>query len=195
MSEATVARHTALPTGFLLRLFGKLSAEVGPLLIFFLAYGWWDIIVATGAYAASTVIALTVLWLTQRRLPILPLLSTVLVAVFAALTIALDNAFFIKIKPTVVNGFYAVLIGGGWLVGVRLIRRVLAPAVVLDEAGERMLTWRTAGYLAFLAVANEVIWRSFPLDVWVLFKVFISIALNLLFVLIQLPLVRRHRIC
>jgi intracellular septation protein len=194
MSEAAVGRRAALPQGFLLRLLGKLGAEVGPLLIFFLAYGRWGIFVGTGAYAVSTLIALTGTWLSQRRLPILPLVSTALVAVFASLTIALDSDLFIKIKPTVVNSFYALLIGGGWLVGLRLVRRVLAPAVALDEAGERSLTWRITGYLAFLAVANEIVWRSFSLDVWVLFKVFVTIALNLLFVLVHLRFVRRHRL-
>ena len=193
MSEATAGQRRSLPGNFVPRLLGKLSAEVGPLLIFFMTYGWWDVFVATGAYAIATVIALATLWLTQRRLPILPLVSTALVALFAALTIALDDDLFIKIKPTVVNGFYALLIGGGWLLGFRLVRRVLAPAVVLDAAGERILTWRTAGYLVLLAIANEVVWRTLPLDLWVIFKVFISIALNMLFLFIHLPFVRRHR--
>jgi intracellular septation protein len=87
-----------------------------------------------------------------------------------------------------------VLIGGGWCLGLRIVRRVLAPAVTLDDAGERALTWRITGYLAALAVANEVVWRSFPLDTWVFFKVFVSIALNLLFVLINIPLIKGHRV-
>jgi intracellular septation protein len=194
MSEALTLERRSLPSGFTLRLVAKLAGEVGPLLIFFLAYDWWDVFVATGAYAVATLLSLLLVWVTLRRVPVLPLVSTALVAVFAGLTIALDNELFIKLKPTVVNGFYALLIGGGWCLGFSLVRRVLAPAVVLDRAGERALTWRVTAYLAALAVANEIVWRSFPLDVWVLFKVFLSLALNLLFALIHCPFIRRHRV-
>jgi intracellular septation protein len=194
MSEAVTLERRALPSRFVVKLLGKLAGEVGPLLIFFLAYGWWGVFVATAAYAVATAFSLVLTWLTLRRLPILPLVSTALVAMFAGLTIALDNELFIKLKPTVVNGFYAVLIGGGWCLGYSLVRRVLAPAIQLDRAGERALTWRVTAYLAALAIANEIVWRSFSLDVWVFFKVFVSIALNLLFLIIHFPFVRRHRV-
>jgi intracellular septation protein len=194
MSEALTLERRSLPSGFTLKLAGKLAGEVGPLLIFFLAYDWWGIFVATAAYAGATLVSLLLTWLTLRRLPLLPLISTALVAVFAGLTIALDNDLFIKLKPTVVNGFYALLIGGGWCLGFSVVRRVLAPTLVLDRAGERALTWRITAYLATLAVANEIVWRSFPLDLWVLFKVFISLGCNLLFVLVHFPFIRRHRV-
>jgi len=190
----TAGAAEPLPRRVLLRLLGKLGAEVGPLLAFFLAFARWGIFVAAGVYATATALALALTWRTQRRLPILPLLSSALVALFAALTVALDNAVFIQIKPTVVNGFYALALGGGWLLGFRLLRPVLAPAVVLDESGERGLTWRVAAYLACLAIANEIVWRALPLHLWVIFKVFVLVGLNLLFLLLHIPYVRRHRV-
>ena len=188
------AREAALPAGFKRRLFWQLLGEVGPLLTFFLAFGIWGIVPAAGVYAVATVASLGWSWYRHRHLPILPLVSTGLVMLFAGLTIALDDALFIKIKPTVTNGFFALVLAGGWLVGFRLIRRVLGQSVRLDEPGERLLTWRVAGYLGFLALANELVWRSVPTDVWVLFKVFIMVALNLAFGWSQLALIRRHRV-
>jgi len=184
----------APPHRFVSRLLGKLAAEVGPLLVFFFAFAHWDVFLASAAYGAATLTALAILWTTQRRLPVLPLLSTALVALFAGLTIALDDAVFIQLKPTVVNGFFALAIGGGWLLGLRLLRSVLAPAVELDAAGERGLTWRVTAYLAGLAITNEIVRRTLSLDDWVIFKVFVSLGLNMLFLLINLPYLRLHRV-
>lgn len=195
MSEAaTAGSQAALPKGFKRRLFWQLIGEIGPLLAFFVAFAVWGIVPAAGAYAVATLASLGISWYRHRHLPILPLVSAGLVLLFAGLTIALDDALFIKIKPTVTNGFFALVLGIGWLVGFRLIKRVLGDTVRLDDRGERLLTLRVAGYLAFLAIANEIIWRSFPVDVWVMFKVFIMVALNLLFGWSQLALIRRHRV-
>lgn len=184
----------ALPPGFKRRLFWQLIGEIGPLLAFFLTFGLWGIVPAAGAYGLATAASLGWSWSRHRHLPVLPLISAGLVLLFAGLTIALDNALFIKLKPTVTNGFFALALAASWLAGFRLIRRVLGESVRLDEAGERRLTWRVAAYLAFLALANEIVWRSVGTDLWVLFKVFVMVALNLAFGWSQLALIRRHRV-
>lgn len=191
---APPAARRSLPQGFKRRLLGQMIGEVGPLLVFFVVFAAWGILAAAAAYAGATLLSLAIGWYLRRRLPVLPLVSAGLVTLFAGLTIALDDALFIKIKPTVTNGFFAAAIGIGWLFGFRLLPRILAPNLVLDSAGERLLTLRVTLYLAALAAANEVVWRSVSLETWVLFKVFVLVALNLLFGWSQLALLRRHRI-
>lgn len=181
-----------LPTGFKRRLLRQMTSEFGPLLAFFLGYLWLGLIPATGVYAAATAVSVGVGWMVNRRIPVLPLISAGLVALFAGLTIALQEAMFIKIKPTVTNGFYGLAIGLGWLFGFRLVERVLAPEIRLDEPGIKALTARVSAYLIGLALLNELVWRLSPTSYWILFKVFVVVALNLAFAASQVPLVRRH---
>lgn len=181
-----------LPDGFKWRLFRQFLTEFGPLLIFFLVFMWKDILWATGAYALATLISVGVTAAMHRKLPVLPLISAVLVMIFAGLTLLLEAEMFIKIKPTVVNGFYGLVLGIGWLVGYRLVEKVLEPECKLDEDGLRALTLRVSVYLIGLALLNEIVWRTVSTDTWVIFKVFVMIGLNVLFAWTQVPLVRRH---
>ncbi len=47
-------------------------------------------------------------------------------------------------------------------------------------------------FFLFLAVLNEVIWRSFSTDFWVAFKVWGTMPITLLFTFAQMPLVMKY---
>ena len=49
-------------------------------------------------------------------------------------------------------------------------------------------------FFLFLAVLNEVIWRSFSTDFWVAFKVWGTMPITIAFTLAQMPLIMRHTI-
>ncbi len=65
-------------------------------------------------------------------------------------------------------------------------------AAHLDAEGWRKLTFRWGLFFLFLAVLNEVVWRSFSTDFWVAFKVWATIPITILFTVSQMPLVIRH---
>jgi len=48
-------------------------------------------------------------------------------------------------------------------------------------------------YFAFLAVLNEIVWRSFTTDTWVAFKTFGIMPLTFLFMLALWPLWQKYR--
>ena len=122
----------------------------------------------------------------------MPLVSGVVVVVFGGLTLALQDETFIKLKPTIVNTLFGLILLGG----PRL--RQAAAAVVLDsmfeltDEGWRKLTFRWGLFFFVLAVLNEVVWRTQTTDVWVNFKVFGIMPLTLVFALAQTPLLMRH---
>ena len=185
----------------------KLAPELGPLVIFFFANtrGEWlaekvpaltvlggPIFIATGLFMAATLIALAVSWLMTRSLPIMPLVSGVVVLVFGAMTLYLHDETFIKMKPTIVNTLFGVVLLGGLWFGKSLLGYVFDSAFSLDAEGWRKLTFRWGLFFLFLAIANEVVWRSFSTDVWVAFKVWGIMPLTLLFTFSQLPLIMKH---
>ncbi|MEC7732218.1 MAG: septation protein IspZ, partial [Pseudomonadota bacterium] len=58
--------------------------------------------------------------------------------------------------------------------------------------GWMVLTRRWTGFFVFLAVLNEAVWRTQTTDLWVSFKVFAILPLTIGFLLLQMPLLRRH---
>lgn len=172
----------------------KLVLELGPLGIFFFANARFDIFWATGSFMVATLVALAVSFALTRKLPIMPLVTGIVVVVFGGLTLYLHDETFIKMKPTIVNTLFGVVLLGGLFFGKSLLGYVFDSVFHLTDEGWRKLTFRWGLFFLVLAVLNEVIWRSFPTDVWVNFKVFGIMPLTFLFTLSQLPLINRTTI-
>ena len=152
------------------------------------------IFIATGLFMAATAIALAVSWALMRRLPIMPLVSGIVVLIFGALTLYLQDDIFIKMKPTIVNTLFGATLLGGLFFGKSLLGYVFDEAFHLDAEGWRKLTLRWGVFFLVLAVINEVVWRSFSTDFWVAFKVWATIPMTVLFTLSQMPLIMRHSV-
>ena len=173
----------------------KLVLEIGPLITFFLVNARVDLITATGAFMVATMIALCASLLLYRRVPLMPLISGGIVIIFGGLTLWLDNAFFIKIKPTIVNLIFAGLLLGGLAIFKKpLLGYVLESVVALDDEGWRKLSLRWGFFFLFLAALNEVVWRNFSSDFWVSFKVFGTMPITAIFAMSQFALIQRHQL-
>ncbi|SCX29816.1 septation protein A [Agrobacterium rosae] len=187
----------------------KFVLELGPLVVFFFANsrGEWlantfpvltefggPIFIATGLFMIATALALTVSWILTRTLPMMPLISGIVVLVFGALTLYLQNDTFIKMKPTIVNALFGVILLGGLIFGHSLLGYVFNSAFKLNEEGWRKLTFRWGFFFLFLAVLNEVVWRGFSTDTWVAFKVWGTMPITILFTMAQMPLIMRHSV-
>ncbi|WP_421927884.1 septation protein A [Neoaquamicrobium sediminum] len=185
----------------------KLALELGPLLVFFFANARGESLIetwpalgslggplflATGLFMVATAISLSVSWLLIRSLPIMPLVSGVVVFVFGALTLWLQDEIFIKMKPTIVNTLFGTVLLGGLFFGRSLLGYVFDSAFRLDAEGWRKLTLRWGLFFFFLALANEVVWRNFSTDFWVAFKVWGIMPITLAFTFSQMPLIMRH---
>jgi intracellular septation protein len=185
----------------------KLALELGPLVVFFFANargeqlaGSWPalaslgdpIFIATALFMVATAVALSVSWVLTRTLPMMPLVSGVVVFVFGGLTLWLANDLFIKMKPTIVNTLFGVVLLGGLAFGKSLLGYVFDSAFQLDAEGWRKLTMRWGLFFLLLAVLNEIVWRNFSTDFWVAFKVWGIMPITLAFTLSQLPLIMRH---
>jgi intracellular septation protein len=118
--------------------------------------------------------------------------SGVVVFIFGALTLWLHDDVFIKMKPTIVNTLFGGVLLGGLFFGRSLLGYVFDSAFHLDAEGWKKLTFRWGLFFLFLAVVNEVVWRSFSTDAWVTFKVWGIMPITLLFTLSQMPLIMRH---
>ena len=207
MGEPVLERDPTDPKKREINSLLKLALELGPLMVFFFANArgeslveTWPVLgslggpifLATGLFMVATAFALTISWLLTRTLPIMPLVSGVVVLVFGALTLWLQDEIFIKMKPTIVNSLFAAVLLGGLLLGKSLLGYVFESAFRLDAEGWRKLTLRWGLFFVFLAVVNEIVWRNFSTDSWVAFKVWGIMPITILFTFSQMPLIMRH---
>ncbi|MGA0596963.1 septation protein A [Enterovirga sp. CN4-39] len=179
----------------------KLALELGPLVLFFFGNAYGDrlgfpeaqrIFVATGLFVVATLVSLGVHFALVRRLPIMPLVSGVVVLVFGGLTLLLQDELFIKLKPTIVNTMFGVILLAGLYWRKPILAVVLDSMLDLTEEGWRKLTLRWALFFFVLAILNEVVWRTQTTDLWVKFKVFGIMPLTVIFALAQTPLIMRY---
>lgn len=171
----------------------KLLVELGPLVVFFFVNSRAGIFWGTGCFMAATVVALAASRHFFGKVPMMPLVSGVFVLIFGGLTLWLQDDLFIKIKPTIVNSIFAAVLLGGLAFGEPLLRHLFGEAMELTHEGWRRLTLRWGVFFIFLAILNEVIWRSFSLDFWVAFKVWGVMPITIAFALAQLPLIKRYQ--
>ncbi len=169
----------------------KLATELGPLLVFFVANARFNLFVATGAFMVAIVAAMLASYFVTRHVPLMALVTGVVVIVFGTLTLVLHDETFIKVKPTIIYGLFALVLGGGLLFGRSFIAILFDQVFNLTAEGWRILTRRWALFFLGMAVLNEIIWRTQSTDFWVAFKAFGAIPLTMLFAMTQMPLVKR----
>jgi len=171
------------------------AVDYGPLLAFFVTYVAFGLMAATAVVIVASVAALGPAWWFERRVPPMPVITAGVVAVFGGLTLWLQDATFIKIKPTIVQGLIAAILLGGLAFGRPLLRPLLGPALpMLRPDAWHRLTLRYALFFAAMAGLNEVVWRTQSTDVWVSFKVFGILVLTVVFSLCQVPFLQRNQL-
>ena len=170
----------------------KLATEFGPLMIFFIANAKFNLFVATGAFMVAVVAAMIASYAVTHHVPMMALVTGVVVIVFGTLTLVLHDETFIKVKPTIIYGLFATILGGGLLFGRSFIAIMFDQMFNLTAAGWRLLTMRWALFFLAMAVLNEIVWRTATTDFWVAFKAFGMIPLTMGFALTQMPLIKRH---
>lgn len=170
----------------------KQFLDFAPLVVFFIANWKAGIFWATGIFMAASLAVLAYTYFSTGKIAKVPLASAVLVAVFGGLTLYLQDETFIKIKVTLVNAIFSVLLLGGLAFGRTFIKDVMGEAIQLPDAAWRVLSLRWGIFFAVLAIVNEIVWRNFTTDQWVTFKVFGLMGLTLVFALANAPFMAKH---
>lgn len=170
------------------------TVDYGPLAVFFAVYWLSDLMTATLAIMIATAAALALSYLSERRLPPMPLVTAVVVVVFGGLTLWLEDETFFKMKPTIVQILFAAVLFAGLMFKRPLLKPLLGSAWPLDEAGWNKLSSRFAWFFVAMAGLNEAVWRTQSTDFWVTFKVFGIMGLTFVFVVSQVFFMRHHMV-
>ena len=175
----------------------KFITDFGPLVIFFGFYykSGKNLQVAIPPLIIATIISVFIVWILEKKIPFVPLLGGALITFFGGLTIYFKDPIFIYMKPTIINILFALaLIFGKLFFNKNFLKFFFKTAFNLDELGWNKLNTRWAYFFIFLAVLNELIWRTQPETTWVNFKVWGILPITFLFTAFQLPLINKHKI-
>tara|TARA_B100000686_G_C16674949_1_gene908623 strand:- start:244 stop:795 length:552 start_codon:yes stop_codon:yes gene_type:complete len=175
----------------------KFTTDFGPLLIFFTIYfkNENDLKTAIPPFIIATLIALIVVYLLEKKIPMMPLMSGLLITFFGGLTLYFDNKIFFYMKPTIINLLFAsMLFFGKYFTKKPLLKIFFQNAFNLEDEGWKKLNYRWIGFFIFVALLNEIVWRTQSEVFWVNFKVWGLLPISFLFAASQFPLINKYKI-
>jgi intracellular septation protein len=163
----------------------KQVLELGPTVAFFVLYlrikndvftfggtEYTGFIVATVAFVPVLIVAMGILWALTGKLSRIQVFTALMVIFFGALTAWFNDERFFKMKTSIVNGLFAVILGIGLLRGKSLLKYVMEDMLPMQDEGWMVLTKRLALGFAALAIINEIVWRTMSTEAWVKIETF-----------------------
>ena len=177
--------------------FVKFVTDFGPLVIFFFYYynSDKDLKVAIPPFIIATLIALIIVWMLEKKIPMVPLISGILISLFGGLTIYFDNPVFIYIKPTIINMLFGLsLLFGKYFTKEPLLKKIIGKSIHLQNEGWELLNKRWVLFFFSLAILNELVWRTQSEEFWVNFKVWGMLPITFIFTAFQVSLFTKYKI-
>ena len=177
--------------------FVKFVTDFGPLAIFLYIYysSDKDIKVALVPFIIATIVALIIVWLLEKRVPMVPLLGGILITFFGGLTIYFDNPIFIYVKPTIINILFGLaLLFGKYFTKEPVLKKILGKSLLLTDIGWNILNKRWIFFFFGLAFLNELVWRTQSEEFWINFKVWGILPITFIFTAFQIPIINKYKI-
>ena len=172
----------------------KLLIDIGPLAVFFIFYTRTDLKTAILPFMIATIIAVLFSYILEKKLPVMPTFGAIIILVFGGLSIYFDNDVFFKMKPTIINLLFAGILYTGVMINKPFLKILFGSALKLQNEGWNILTNRWIYFFIFLAILNEIIWRTQSTDVWVNFKVFGILPITFVFTIFQFSIIKKYQI-
>ncbi len=173
----------------------KFLFDLFPMILFFGAYKFAGIYVATGVAIAAAI--LQIVWIKLRRKPIEPMhwINLTVIVVFGGATLWLQDDTFIKWKPTVLYWLFGgILLVSQLFLGRNLLQKLLGDKISMSPKAWTRLVLSWAIFFLFAGSLNLFVAFSgiFTEAQWVNFKVFGLMGLLILFVIIQSVWLGKH---
>ena len=151
--------------------------------------------IAIPPFIIATLVSLAIVWMLEKKIPMVPLISGILITFFGGLTIYFDNPIFIYIKPTIINILFGLaLLFGKYFTKEPILKKILSKSISLTDEGWNLLNKRWVLFFFSLAILNELVWRTQSEEFWVNFKVWGILPITFIFTAFQISLINKHKI-
>jgi intracellular septation protein len=175
----------------------KFITDFGPLLIFFTFYykSGNNLSVAIPPLIVATLVAVLISYIIEKKIPYLPLVGGIIISIFGGLTLYFNNPVFLYMKPTIINIIFTlILFVGKTFLNKNFLKYFFQNAFQINEMGWDKLNNRWMLFFIFLALINELVWRTQTEAIWVNFKVWGMLPITFIFTAFQIPLINKHKI-
>ena len=164
----------------------KIFLDFFPIILFFVVFKAYGIFAATAVAIVATVAQIAWLWRKNGFVEPMQWVSLGVIVVFGGATLITQDETFIKWKPTVL---YWLMGGslwvGHWLFKRNLLRQLMSAQLTLPDHAWRVLLHSWAVFFTGMGFLNLWVAKNYDDDTWVNFKLFGSVGLMLVFVLVQ----------
>ena len=177
--------------------FIKFITDFGPLLVFLFFYYNSDknLKIAIPPFIIATIIAIAIVWLLEKKIPMVPLIGGILITLFGGLTIYFNNPIFIYVKPTIINILFGLaLLFGKYFTKEPILKKILGKSIMLSDEGWSILNKRWIIFFFALAFVNELVWRTQSEEFWVNFKVWGMLPITFIFTAFQVSIITKYKI-
>ena len=179
--------------------------EIGPVIIFFLVFIWRNgetvviggqeyssLIQATAIFVPLMILSTGLGWWINGHLSKIQVLTLVLVIVFGAMTVFLNDERFFKMKPTLIYVLFGAALSFGLMRGQNYIEALMGDKLGMQSEGWAIIAKRLTAFFFALAVLNELVWRTQSSETWVYFKTFGLSGAVMLFMLFQVRVFMKY---
>ncbi|HSI53184.1 MAG: septation protein A [Ramlibacter sp.] len=164
----------------------KLLIDFFPIILFFIAFKFAGIYVATGVAIVATLLQIGWLRYSTGKVEPMQWVSLGVIVLFGGATIIAHNDTFIKWKPTVLYWLMgSALFAGQVFFKKNLLKSLMGSQLELPDAAWRVTNWSWIAFFALMGVINLWVAFNFDTDTWVNFKLFGGLGLMALFVVGQ----------
>lgn len=170
----------------------KLLLDFLPILLFFGTYKLYGIYPATGVLMAAVAAQMAIIYAIDKKLSTMHKATLVLILVFGALTLFLQDERFIKWKPTVLYVAMALALAIAlWGLRKNVLKAMLGSQIALPNAVWHRLSLAWMLYFLFMAALNGYVAAYFSTDAWADFKLW-GYVFPVVFILAQGVYIARH---
>ncbi len=163
-----------------------------PLILFFSCFKLLGIYPATALLLVSTVLIYGGLWFYHKKLDQTQAITLGATLLFGSMTLIFHNDTFIKLKAPIISYLSAVLFAGSQFIGEKtLAERMMHQLFAMPASLWKQLNFLWVLYFLVVGSANLFVAFHFP-AYWVSFKVFGSLGMTFLFIVLQMILFRNH---
>ena len=171
----------------------KFLYDYFPVICFFIAYKLYGIYVATATAIIASFLQLGCFWLKCRYFEKLHVITFILISILGGITLAFHQPIFIKWKPSIIYWLFGgVLLVSQYLSASPLLCRMLKDKIQLPNHAWNTLNMSWAIFFIGMGFLNLYVVYHYDTNTWVNFKLFGTLSLTILFMIIQALYIAKH---
>lgn len=171
----------------------KQLLEFIPIILFFIAYKFYDIYVATAVVIVATVIQVAYTLLKHRKVESMQWITLALVLVMGGATLYLQDEQFIKWKLSIIEWLFGAAFLGSQFVGKKtFVERMMSANLSLPAIIWKRLNTMWSVFFISVGFINLYVMYNFSTDDWVTFKTFGVPGLMVIFIVLQMVFLYKY---